>query len=186
MHTAYFSGSTGVCSTPPPPQVDTSLEVTWDQAAKEDVTSYPLVDRQTPVKTLPCPKLHNNNNIFTPVCHSVHRGDVSASVHAGIPHPPEQTPPWEQTPNGSRHPPRADTSQEQTSPGIRHPPRRRHSRDETPLLGADTSPWSRCPLEQNHPPPPGSRLRHTVNEQPVCILLECISCSIIVSMLVKV
>ena len=31
-------------------------------------------------------------NIFTPVCHSVH-GGVSASVHAGIPHPPsEQTP----------------------------------------------------------------------------------------------
>ena len=58
-------------------------------------------------------------NIFTPVCHSVHRGGRgSASVHAGIPpreqtappradtHPPEQTPhPPEQTP----HPPGADT-----------------------------------------------------------------------------
>ena len=58
-------------------------------------------------------------NIFTPVCHSVHRGG-SASVHAGIPpradaprsrHPREQTPPREQThplgadPPGSRHPP---------------------------------------------------------------------------------
>ena len=41
-------------------------------------------------------------NIFTPVCHSVHRG-VSALVHAGIPHTPEQTPPW------NRHPLRADT-----------------------------------------------------------------------------
>ena len=46
-------------------------------------------------------------NIFTPVCHSVHRGGGSASVHAGIPPPPGAgTPPWEQahTP-GSRHPP---------------------------------------------------------------------------------
>ena len=36
-------------------------------------------------------------NIFAPVCHSVHSGGGSASVHAGIPpwtrHPPEQTPP---------------------------------------------------------------------------------------------
>ena len=51
-------------------------------------------------------------NIFTPVCHSVHRG-VSASVQAGIPppskHPPRadnppgvDTPPPEQTPPGSR------------------------------------------------------------------------------------
>ena len=58
---------------------------------------------------------------------------VSASVHAGIPHPP----PRADTPQ-SRHPSRADP-----------PPRRRH-------------------------PPPGSRLRHTVNERPVHILLECI------------
>ena len=50
---------------------------------------------------------------FTPVCHSVHGGGVSASVHAGIPSP-EQT------------------------------------------------------------PPAASRLRHTVNERPVRILLECI------------
>ena len=54
-------------------------------------------------------------NIFTPVCHSVHRG-VSASVHAGIPSP------------GSRHPPLgADTPPgTDTSPQSRHPPRSRH------------------------------------------------------------
>ena len=63
-------------------------------------------------------------NIFTPVCHSVHRG-VSASVHGGIPcteaggclpqcmlgyRPLEaDTLPWEQTPPQEQtHPPRAD------------------------------------------------------------------------------
>ena len=69
-------------------------------------------------------------------------GGVSASVHAGIPHPPPQSR-HSQTPPGSRHPLVADT------PRSRHPPPR-----------ADT--------------PPGSRLRHTVNERPVRILLECI------------
>ena len=55
---------------------------------------------------------------------SVHGGGwggvgVSASVHAGIPHPPtprDQVHPWEQTPPG------ADTPLEQTPPGSRHPP----------------------------------------------------------------
>ena len=37
-----------------------------------------------------------------------------------------------------------------------------------PHLGANTPPGNR------HSPPPGSRLRNTVNERPVCILLECI------------
>ena len=42
--------------------------------------------------------------VFTPVCHSVHKG-VSAPVHAGI-HIP-----WDQT-----HPPGADTPRKQTPP----------------------------------------------------------------------
>ena len=54
-------------------------------------------------------------------------------------------------------PPRADTP--------RHP------------LGADT-PLVADTTKSRHPPradtPPGSRLRHTVNERPVRILLECI------------
>ena len=58
--------------------------------------------------------------VFTRVCDSVNTGGVSASVHAGIPPPPEQTPradtPPEQTP------PRADTPPEQTHP----PPRSTH------------------------------------------------------------
>ena len=68
------------------------------------------------------------------------RGEVSASVHAGIPHthpPPEQTPPRADTPQ-SRHPPGADIPLEQTSPWSRHPPGA-----DTPL--EQTSPWSRHP-----------------------------------------
>ena len=59
--------------------------------------------------------------IFTPVCHSVHGGG-SASVHAGIPTNPEQTPPGSRSPNqtsppGADTPPlRADTPLEQTPP----------------------------------------------------------------------
>ena len=54
-------------------------------------------------------------NIFTQVCHSVHRGGGSASVHAGIP-PPRKHNPLEQT----HAPP------EQTSPSSR-PPRSKRS-----------------------------------------------------------
>ena len=94
---------------------------------------------------------------------SVHRGvGVSASVHAGIPHPPgadtpqeqthlpEQTPP---TPPRSRHPPGADTPPEQTPPT---PPRSRHP------------PRAATPLEQTPPP----QIRPLL--QTVRILLECI------------
>ena len=86
---------------------------------------------------------------------------MSASVHAGIPH----THTWEQTPPQSGHPreqppPRAATPPEQTPPGADLP------LEQTP------------PPPNRHPPgadtPPGSRLRHTVNERPVRILLECI------------
>ena len=87
---------------------------------------------------------------------------VSASVHAGI-HPP-----------GSRHPPEADTPlQEQTPPSLprsRHP-QSRHPPDQTPTPQGLITP----PGTKYTPPglstPPRNRLRHTVNEQPVCILL---------------
>ena len=58
------------------------------------------------------------------------------------------------------------------------PPRSRHP------PGPDIPPWSRPPQTRHPPrpdtpqdqttPPPGSRLRHTVNERPARILLECI------------
>ena len=76
---------------------------------------------------------------------SVHRG-VSASVHAGIPHPPGVDTPQVRPP-GSRHPPgqtppRVDTLQEQTPPG------------QTPCpLGADTPPPCQThPQSRHHPP----------------------------------
>ena len=72
----------------------------------------------------------------------------------GSRHPPEQTPPESIYPPGSRHPP------EQTPPESRYPPRSRHPPEQTP-------PWEQTLL-------PGSRLRHTVNDRPVRILLECI------------
>ena len=61
-------------------------------------------------------------NIFTPVCHSVHRGG-SASRHARLPTPP---PPGSRPPR-TRHPPQSRPS------GTRHPPGTRH-----PLPGPDT------------------------------------------------
>ena len=118
------------------------------------------------------------DNIFTSVCLSIGGRGVCLSACWDIPNPPwrrqppgpgtplEQTPPdhtprkqtpphGADTPPGSSHPPRPDTP-----PGSSHPPR------------PDTPPGS------SHPPrpdtPPGSRLQHTVNERPVCILLECI------------
>ena len=84
---------------------------------------------------------------------SVHGGGVggvgvSASVHAGIPHPP-----------GSRHPPWSTHPPEQT-PRSRHTPGSRH------CPGADTlqsrHPQSRHPLEQT---PPRSR-RHPLEQTP--------------------
>ena len=75
----------------------------------------------------------------------------------------------------SRYPPGADTPLEQTPPE-QTPPGADTSLEQTPL-------WEQTPLEQTPPgpdtpleqiPPPGSRLRHTVNERPVRILLECI------------
>ena len=57
-------------------------------------------------------------NIFTLVCHSVHRGG-SASVHAGIPTlpPGSRHPPGSRPPSGSRPPPLGADP-----PRSRHPP----------------------------------------------------------------
>ena len=93
----------------------------------------------------------------------------SASVHAGIP------PPWEQTP--LTHSPREQTLWEQTSsrrhpPRTGHPPQEQTSQEQTPHWSRHTSPGADTPPELT--PPLESRLRHTVYERPVHILLECI------------
>ena len=63
--------------------------------------------------------------VFTGVCDSVHRGG-SASVHAGIPHPPSRRP----------TPPRADA------------PRSRPPWEQTPLEQTPPTPWEQTPREQ--------------------------------------
>ena len=112
-------------------------------------------------------------------------GGVSASVHAGIP-PRVDTP--------QRRSPRADNPPEHT-PQSRHPPEQTPL-EQTPLQSRH--PESRYPLppdtlQSRHPPeqtaPPGAdtpreaRLRHTVNERPVRILLKCI---LVIIMLEKI
>ena len=89
--------------------------------------------------------------MYLQVCVILFTGEVSASVHAGIPNPP---------PPGSRHthPPRADTPQEQTPPQSRQPP----GADTHPLR-ADTPP-EQTPREQTPPLP----------EADFDMLLECI------------
>ena len=82
-------------------------------------------------------------------------GGGSASVHAGIPPPQEQTPPPEQTPHRADTPPPEQTPQEQTPPT------------------ADPS-GSRPPRADTPPPPPAKiMLGDTVNARAVRILLEC-------------
>ena len=103
----------------------------------------------------------------------------------GSRHPPRSRPPLGADPQEQTPPLRADT------PRSRHPWEHgsRHSLEQTPPradipLGADIPPGADTPLEQTPPradtpppradTPPRSRFGHTVNEQPVRILLECI------------
>ena len=92
-------------------------------------------------------------------------GGLSASVHAGIP-PLPRRPPCQGDPPPRRPPKKEAPPKKETLPRRRHPPRRHHPEGGTP------------PPRRRHPPrrrfPPRSRLRHTVNEWPVRILLECI------------
>ena len=81
-------------------------------------------------------------------------------------------------PPRSRQPPGPDTPLDQTPRSRHHPPRpeppwSRHH----PPPRADTTPLDQNPPRPDTPPeqtPLGSRRQHTVNERPVCILLECI------------
>ena len=117
--------------------------------------------------------------MFLEACVILFTGGVSASVHAGIPHPPEQTPPEADTPLEAGHPPRADTPQS-TPPGADTPqkqipleadtPWSRHPREQTPSL--EQTP----PSEQTHTlpradppeqtPPPWWKQTHTPRSRP--------------------
>ena len=76
---------------------------------------------------------------------SVHRGGVSASVHAGIPHPPREQTPWEQTPPppGADTPLEADTPPEQTPPWSR-PPGADTPREQTPPRSRPAPRYGHC------------------------------------------
>ena len=97
----------------------------------------------------------------------------------GSRHPPEQTLPREQTPLQEQTP-QADTPLGADTPQpTPHPPEQTHTPPQSRPPGSrHTPPRSRYPPEQTPPQnrhtPPGSRLRNTVNERPVRILLECI------------
>ena len=125
-------------------------------------------------------------NIFTPVCHSVHRGGVCLSACWDTPcqgdtPPAKETPPCQGDPPPppgphprgklrgirSRPTPKAET-EGGSDPGP-------HPRGK--LKGIRSRPTPKGEIEGDQiqaPLPPRNRLRHTVNERPVRILLECI------------
>ena len=117
-------------------------------------------------------------NVFTGVCLST-GGRVSASVHAGMPYPPDGeppldggTPPWMENPPMENPPLMEEPPLDGEPRRMENPPRWRNP----PWM--ENPPDGEPPLEGEPPgwrtPPPGSRLQHTVYERPVCILLECI------------
>ena len=122
-------------------------------------------------------------NIFTPVCHSVHSGGSGKenppqawrTPHHGEPptmespprtRPPPsmETPPGMEKPSAMENPPRPDPPGPDTTPLAWRTPRTRPPMI-TPRHGEHPRAWRT---------PPQSRLRHTVYDRPVRILLECI------------
>ena len=92
----------------------------------------------TGILTCYCLQWSGEGYVVTDVCLST--GGVSASVHAGIPHPLwEQTPPQEQTPPG------ADTPPEQTPP-IADPPKSRHPEEQ--ILPQEQTPQEQTPSQE--------------------------------------
>ena len=87
-------------------------------------------------------------NIFTPVCHSVHRGGLPQCMLGW--HPPWSRPPRADTPQ-SRHPP------EQT------PPQSRHPLEQTPP-GPD--PPRPDPSQSRHHPPPQDQTPPPLDQTP--------------------
>ena len=106
-------------------------------------------------------------NIFTPVCHSVHRG----GVWQGDPPGWMENPPWldGEPPRLDGEPPRFDGE----PPGwMENPPPRLDG--EPPRLDGEPPRLDGEPPLAGRRTPPGSRLRHSVYDRPVRIRLECI------------
>ena len=107
-------------------------------------------------------------------------GGVSEADPPGR-HTPRQVPPSRQArhpPAGTPrqvHPPGRYTPQAGTPAQTTHTPPGSHplGRYTPPPPGAGTPPQAGTPSPEAHTPP-GRRCQHTVNERPVCILLECI------------
>ena len=88
--------------------------------------------------------------------------------------PQKQAPPKKEAPS-KETPPRRRPPQEGDPPRRRHPPKEAAPKKEPPPQEGCTPPKQEAHhLPRRRPPSPRSRLRHTVNERPVCILLECI------------
>ena len=127
-------------------------------------------------------------NIFTPVCHSVHRGGVPDQVHPPRTrytprdqvHPPDQVPPGTRFTPPTRYTPGPGTTPRPGTPPARYTPSgTRYTLRGTRYTPQDqVTPLGQEPPGQVHPrnqvPPPGCKLRNTVNDRPVRILLECI------------
>ena len=96
------------------------------------------------------------------VIHSVHRGE-GVCLNACWDTPWTRHPPPQSRHPRTRHPP---------PPGADTPTPEQTPREQTPPQ-EQTPPREQTPTEQT-PPPPESRLQHTVYERPVRILLECI------------
>ena len=119
--------------------------------------------------------------VFTRVCDSVHRGRSPENPPQDQADTPDQAePPQDQADDPSREtpwdqadPPGRENPPDQADPPQGEPPQTRQTppgpgRTPPPRTGRPPPP----PTRQT--PPPGRLLQHTVNEQPVRILLECI------------
>ena len=110
------------------------------------------------VLLLPSATKLRQGNVFTPVCHSVHRGGSATHTHTHTwADTPGKTPPPGQTPFLGRHPSWADT----LPPG-RDPSGRYHQPPVQCMLGYGQQVGS-TPPEQTQPPPLGRHLPGAVH-----------------------
>ena len=120
-------------------------------------------------------------NIFTPVCHSVHRGEYLDRYLPGQVQPPGPgTPPRPGTPPQTRYtppdqvqPPGPGTPPDQVPPQTRYTPQTKYTPNQVHPSGPGTPPGTRyTPQDQVHPPEQ-CMLGDTGNKRAVRILLEC-------------